>query len=133
MAEQYQRRSLPTEGQPVDRARSIAGSANEQAVVQPRQRNLFELLVEGVEETCPDKVAAPALGLPDQSYYSKCKVGERPAPRVDKVTDLPEETQRAICAKWARQLKMRVSEDDARVRVIAELARAAVNALEEIA
>lgn len=103
------------------------------SVVQPQQRNLFELLIEAVDETCPQKVAAHSLGLADETYYSKCKTGERPAPRADRVTELPEETQRAICAKWGRQLGMRVSEEDARVRAIADLARAAVNALAEIA
>jgi len=119
------------EAKSIDPSRTTAGSHAGQAVV-PSRTDALSLLVEAVGETCSEKAAALSMGLaPD--YWSKVKSGEKPEPRIKRLTDLPELTQRAMCRRWARQLKMRVSDEDAQRQAVTDLAAAAVRALQEIA
>jgi hypothetical protein len=122
----------PVEVQSVVPTRTTDGTASGQALV-PVETSGLSLLIASVDETCTDKAAYLALGLSDASYWSKVKSGEKPAPRVDKLTDLPVETQRAYVVRWGRQLGMKVSTEESRTRAIAELVECAAKALREIA
>jgi hypothetical protein len=122
----------PVEVQPVVPARTTEGTSHGQALVRHGATGL-SLLIEAVGETCSDKEAYLALGLSDAPYWSKVKSGEKPAPRVDRLTDLPLETQREYVVRWGQQLGMKVSTEDSRTRVLAELVECAAKALREIA
>lgn len=94
----------------------------------------LSLLVEGASDTaCSDKEIAYALGLPDASYWSKVKSKEKPAPRIDRLTDLPPSVQRAMCRRWAITLRLRVSEEDAKAAAALDLAAAAIRFMQESA
>jgi hypothetical protein len=88
MAPQSQLRLGPMEVQTVDPTRSIDGASAGPVVVPPGTDGLT-LLVESVSETCSDKEAYLALGLPDATYWSKVKGRAKPEPRIRKLTDLP--------------------------------------------
>lgn len=122
----------PMEGKAVVRA-STTVRPHEGQVVVPEKTNGLSLLIEAVDHTCSDKEAQIALGLPDPTYWSKVKGREKPAPRIDRLTDLPEQTQREMCKRWGRQLKMTVSDEDTRRQVLAEVIEAAARAIREIA
>jgi hypothetical protein len=96
----------------------------------PDGANGLSLLIAAVDETCSDKEASISLGLPDAAYWSKVKSGEKPEPRIKRLTDLPLSTQREYCRRWARQLGLRVSEQDAQQQAALHLVKAAVSYLE---
>lgn len=132
MAPHHQLSIGPVEVQALAPARTIAGPADGQGLV-PSGTNGLSLLMAAVSETCSEKEAAHALGLSDQAYWSKVKSGEKPAPRVDRLTELPIETQRRMAQRWCHQLGMHVTSEDARRRAVANLVKAAAEALAEIA
>jgi hypothetical protein len=78
-----------------------------------------------------EKLTADTMGV-DPRYWSRIKAGEKKA-HLDPVADFPEHVQRAFVTKWARMLKMNVSEQDATKRAVMDLAKAALAALEHIA
>jgi hypothetical protein len=134
MSRHHQLSLGPMEEKPLTQPRAIASSAGEQEVTQPRAKDLLALIAEAVDEgTCSEKTAAISLGLPSPQYWSAVKAGERPAPRCNRVTDLPEHTQKETCKRWARQLGMRVSEHDERQEVLLNLVESAARALRVIA
>jgi hypothetical protein len=109
-----------------------AGPSSGQPVVL-KKTNGLSLLIEASDESPESqKEIAHSLGLPDATYWSKVKVGEKPAPRIDRLTDLPEATQRAYVTRWGRQLGMCVSDADAKTQALGDLAEAAVRALRAI-
>lgn len=94
--------------------------------------SLTRLLVAAVEETgLSEKDAAISQGY-DPRYWPRIKSGEKAA-HLDRIAGLPLRTQQDFIRRWALTLRLRVTDDDVRARVIAELARAAVSALTEIA
>lgn len=101
--------------------------------VDPAGTDFLSLLVAAVGETCTEKDAQLSLGLPDASYWSKVKSGDKPAPRIDRLTLLPERTQRDLCARWARQLRMRVADEDRTRVAMARAVKAMTEVLAEIA
>jgi len=120
------------EAKAVVSARTSEGTRDGQLVVPARASGL-SLLVAAVAETCSEKEAHIALGLPDAPYWSKVKSGDKPAPRVDRLTDLPEVTQREMCKRWGRQLGMRMSTEDAKAAAVADLIEVAARAVRELA
>jgi len=114
-----------------ERERSTYGPATGQAVV-PAPADGLTLLVDACEDTLSDKEAYIALGLPDATYWSKVKTREKPAPRIPKLTDLPEPAQREYCKRWARQLRMHVSDEDDRRTALNEAVCALAHALRVI-
>lgn len=132
MAAQSQLNLPPMPVQAFAPQRTNGGPSDGQGVV-PEGTNGLSLLVASVAETCSEKEAAFALGLADQAYWSKVKAGEKPAPRIDRLTELPITTQRDMCARWSRQIGMHVTTEDARRRAVANLVKAAAEALAEIA
>lgn len=94
--------------------------------------SLTRLLVLSVEQTgLSEKDAAISQGY-DPRYWPRIKSGEKAA-HLDRIAGLPIRTQQEFIKRWALVLRLRVTDDDVRARAIAELARAAVNALSEIA
>jgi hypothetical protein len=112
--------------------RTTTGPADGQGL-GPAGTNGLSLLVDAVSQTCSEKEAAYALGLSDQTYWSKVKNGEKPAPRVDRLTELPEATQRHYVERWGRQLGMRVTTEEATRVKVARLVKACVEVMEDIA
>lgn len=105
---------------------------NRQSVSGTGQRELTELLAESVTAAgCTDKEAAYAQGI-DPAHWSRIKSGEK-TQHLDRIARLPERVQREFVTRYARQLKMTVSDDDARKRAVAELVKAAAHVLSEIA
>jgi hypothetical protein len=112
--------------------RTTSGSPDGQGVV-PSGSDGLSLLRDAVASTCSDKEAYLALGLPDASYWSKVKRGEKPEPRIGRLTDLPPATQREYVKRWGRQLGMHVSDASVQQRAVGELLSAAVNVMRELA
>lgn len=118
----------PMEAKALVPMRTNSGPSDGQALV-PERTNGLSLLVAAVSETCTEKDAAISLGLPDQSYWSKVKSGDKPAPRIDRLTELPIGTQRTMAERWARQLGLRVIAEDDERRAALELAESALRYL----
>jgi hypothetical protein len=123
----------PMEGKALTQARVNASSSDEHAVTPSGVKDLLTLVTEAVDHgTCSEKVAAVSLGLPSQQYWSAVKSRERPAPRLNRLTDLPESTQREICRRWAAQVGLRCSDENTQHRVLVNLVEAAVQAIREV-
>lgn len=131
MGAKYQLGFGPLEVQSVVPRRESDSPAVGQGLDQPRTDGLT-LLIQAVSETCSEKEASIALGLPDAAYWSKVKSGDKPAPRIQKLTDLPHATQREYVKRWGRQLGMHVTDEDTRRRAITDAVSAMANALREI-
>src|SRR5688500_15453441 len=114
----------PMEAKALVPARTIVGPLEGQAVVLERTNGLSLLIGAVSESGCSEKEAAHSLGCPDQTYWSKVKSGDKPAPRIDKLTALPEPAQREYVKRWGKQLGMRVSDEDTRTRVLADVVEA---------
>jgi hypothetical protein len=102
--------SRPSEGDNVSLTRLLADACNDVGLLE--------------------KEAALAQGY-DPKYWPRCKSGEKNA-YLDRVQQLPLHAQREFVRRYARQLKMHVSDEDARRRALADLACAVTNALREI-
>jgi hypothetical protein len=89
------------------------------------------LLRESVEASgCQHKEAAlSAECQPD--YWNRALNSERGL-TLNRLGKLPARVQREFIKRWAFELRLRVTDEDVRARVIANLARAAVEALTEI-
>jgi hypothetical protein len=132
MASHVQLNLPPTPVQSIGPARTIDSPAS-----GPRLdlsgTNGLSLLVEATQASgCPDKTMAISLGLPDPSYWSKVKSGEKPAPRITQLTNVPESVQREYVRRWGRQLGMRVSEADPQRQAAVTLVKAAAEFLAEV-
>lgn len=116
----------PMEVKPLSPAReSAAPSAG-------KELSLTRLLAESVEAVgCSEKDAAISQGY-EPNYWSRIKSGEKQA-HLERVSRLPEPVQREMCARWGRQLGMHLTTEDTRRRVVANLVKAAAEALAEIA
>lgn len=80
---------------------------------------------------CQHKEAALSAGYqPD--YWTKALNGERGV-HLDRLGQLPALVQTELVTRWARQLGMHVTTEDTRRRVVANLVKAAAEALAEIA
>jgi hypothetical protein len=112
-----------------DQRRASDDSSVEQAL---DQRRVTRLLIEAVDATCSEKEAAIALGM-DPTYWSKVKKGERPGPRLEKLDNLPERTQQDFAARYGRMLKMTVSTDDERRRMMLDALEAMTRAIKVMA
>ena len=116
----------------LDRPRTNDGAVEGQAVVPPRTTGLT-LLVDAVTRSgCSEKEVAIALGCPDAPYWSKVKSGEKPAPRITRLTDAPLPVQREYVRRWGRTLGMRVSDESSQRAAIADLICAAAKAMREV-
>lgn len=99
---------------------------------EAEQLSLTDLLAQSAAECgLQEKETAGTLGY-DARYWSRIKSGEKKA-HLDPIAELPDKVQRLFLTRWAKQLKMTVSEDDTKKRALADLARACVTALAEIA
>jgi len=94
----------------------------------------LDLLIAGVADSgCQEKEAWMSLRMADHSYWGKVKSREKPAPRLTELTNLPPSIQRAFVARWACQLRLRVSEGDSQKHAAANLLKAAADFLAESA
>lgn len=125
----------PVKGVSVSRRRVMAPPKDRESAlpVEGEQvSRLTDLLVSSCEETgLQEKDAARSQGY-DPKYWPRIKSGEKAA-HLDKIAGLPLKTQREFVTRWARMLKMRVSDDDSQKRALLQLVRAATEALDEIA
>jgi hypothetical protein len=97
-----------------------------------KELSLVGLLADSVASSgCSEKEAAICQGY-EPAYWSRIKTGEKAA-HLDRVSRLPERVQREFVKRYALALKLHVTDEDTRKRVILDLARAAINALEQIA
>lgn len=80
---------------------------------------------------CQHKEAALSAGYqPD--YWTKALNGERGV-HLDRLGKLPASVQAELVTRWGRQLGMHLTTEDTRRRVVANLVKAAAEALAEIA
>lgn len=113
----------------------VEPSSRSRESAPPRQgdkSSLTELLAKSCEETgLSEKDAAMSQGY-DPKYWPRVKSGEKAA-HLEKIAGLPEKTQQEFLARWGRQLGMHLTTEDTRRRVVANLVKAAAEALAEIA
>ena len=80
---------------------------------------------------CAEKEAAITQGY-EPTYWSRIKAGEKSA-HLERLSRLPESVQREFVTRWARLLRLRVSEGDAQKFAAANLLKAAADFLAESA
>lgn len=109
-----------------DLGASIAGREEVNSIDVPG------LLREAVAASgCQHKEAAFSAGYqPD--YWTKALNGERGV-NLDRLGKLPSSVQCELVTRWGRQLGMHLTTEDTRRRVVANLVKAAAEALAEIA
>lgn len=94
--------------------------------------SLTRLLVEACADTgLSEKDAAISQGY-DPRYWPRIKSGEKAA-HLERISGLPERTQRVICERWARMLGLRVSTADSQRTAAANLIKAAADFIAESA
>lgn len=93
---------------------------------------LTSLLTEAVDAArVSEKEAARDMGY-DPAYWSRIKSGQKAA-HLERVGRLPASVQREFVSRWGRMLGMHLTTEDARRRAVANLVKAAAEALAEIA
>jgi hypothetical protein len=120
------------QGQTSDRHETTVGLAGGPGVERPGTNGLSLVLAAAADAHVSEKEMYLSLGITDASYWSKVKVGLKPAPRIDLLLNLPKAVQRETCRRWARMLNLRVRDEDTR-EVFTALIKAAADALEAIA
>lgn len=104
----------------------------DQSLDRPGQCELTLLLTEAVDAArVTSENAARDMGY-DPAYWSRIKNGQKAA-HLGRVRRLPETVQREFVARWGRMLGMTITTEDARRRAVANLVKAAAEALAEIA
>lgn len=111
------------------RTTDVSASTARPAEVNPI--DVPTLLRESVDAECQQKEAALSAGYqPD--YWTKVLNGER-GMHLDRLGRLPMKVQRQLVMRWGSELGIHMTTEDTRRRVVANLVKAAAEALAEIA